>query len=98
MKYGESAFDILYLLFAVISGCVILRKAANRTERLMGLSALVLGLGDAFHLIPRVLNYFSASDMTAALGAGKFITSVTMDHILRAALLHLCRIFQSYGE
>ena len=24
MKYGESSFDILYLLFAVISGCVIL--------------------------------------------------------------------------
>ena len=26
MKYGESAFDILYLLFAVISGFVILRS------------------------------------------------------------------------
>ena len=24
MKYGESSFDILYLLFAIISGCVIL--------------------------------------------------------------------------
>ena len=89
MKYGESAFDILYLLFAVISGCVILRKAANRTERLMGLSALVLGLGDAFHLIPRVLNYFSASDMTAALGAGKFITSVTMT-IFYVLLYYIC--------
>lgn len=27
MKYGESAFDILYLLFAVVSGAVILAKA-----------------------------------------------------------------------
>ena len=56
MKYGESAFDILYLLFAITSGCLILRRAGNRTERYMGLAALILGCGDAFHLVPRVLN------------------------------------------
>ena len=78
MKYGESSFDILYLLFAMISGCVILLKARNRTEKLMGLSALILGFGDAFHLVPRVLNYFISADMTVALGIGKLITSVTM--------------------
>ena len=78
MKYGESAFDVLYLLFAVVSGCVILAKARNRTERLMGLSALILGCGDAFHLIPRVINHFSATEPTAALGIGKLVTSVTM--------------------
>lgn len=78
MKYGESTFDILYLLFAIVSGCVLLAKARSRTERLMGFSALILGCGDAFHLIPRVLNYFSAEDMTAALGLGKLVTSVTM--------------------
>lgn len=27
MKYGESTFDILYLLFAVASGLVILKRA-----------------------------------------------------------------------
>lgn len=53
-------------------------KAKNRVGRLMGLSALILGLGDAFHLVPRVLNYFSSRDMTAALGIGKLVTSVTM--------------------
>lgn len=78
MKYGESTFDILYLLFALISGCVILAKARNRTEKLMGLSALILGCGDAFHLVPRVLNYFTPADLTAALGVGKLVTSVTM--------------------
>ena len=78
MKYGESAFDILYLLFAIISGCVILAKARSRDERLMGAAALILGCGDAFHLVPRVLNYFSDSDFTAALGIGKLVTSVTM--------------------
>ena len=78
MKYGESAFDILYLLFAVVSGIVILAKARSRTERLMGFAALVLGCGDAFHLVPRVLNYFIDADFTAALGIGKLVTSVTM--------------------
>ena len=78
MKYGESTFDILYLLFAIVSGIVILRRARNRTERLMGLAALILGCGDAFHLVPRVLNYFAAGDLTAALGIGKLVTSVTM--------------------
>ena len=78
MKYGESTFDILYLVFAIVSGCVILARAQTRTGRQMGLSALVLGCGDAFHLIPRVLNYFVASDLTAALGIGKLVTSVTM--------------------
>ena len=78
MKYGESTFDILYLVFAIVSGCVLLAKAQNRTGKLTGLSALVLGCGDAFHLVPRVLNYFVASDFTAALGVGKLVTSVTM--------------------
>ena len=78
MKYGESAFDILYLAFAIVSGCLILARSQNRTQKLMGLSVLILGTGDAFHLVPRVLNYFVTADFTAALGVGKLITSVTM--------------------
>ena len=78
MRYGESAFDILYLLFAIASGCLILIKARSRTEKQMGYAALILGCGDAFHLIPRVINYFSDADFTAALGIGKLVTSVTM--------------------
>ena len=78
MKYGESTFDILYLVFAVTAGVIMLLRAKDKPGRLMGLSALVLGLGDAFHLVPRVLNYFLAADHTAWLGMGKFVTSVTM--------------------
>ncbi len=78
MKYGESAFDILYLLFALIGGCVILGRAGDKTGKRMGIAALVLGCGDAFHLVPRVLNYFTEEDLTAALGVGKLVTSITM--------------------
>lgn len=31
MKYGESAFCIMYLIFAIASGCVILQRAKDRT-------------------------------------------------------------------
>ena len=51
MKYGESAFDILYLLFAVISGAVILAKAKDRAGRLMGFAALILGCGERKRMI-----------------------------------------------
>ena len=78
MKYGESTFDIIYLLFAVISAVIMLKKAEKKTGKLMGLATLILGLGDAFHLVPRVLNYFVEADFTAALGIGKLVTSITM--------------------
>ena len=47
MKYGESTFDILYLIFVITIGILILRRARHRTVRLMGLAALILGFGDA---------------------------------------------------
>ncbi len=78
MKYGESTFDILYLVFAITAGIVILCRRKDRIGRLMGGAVLILGCGDAFHLIPRVLNYFVDADFTAWLGVGKLITSITM--------------------
>lgn len=78
MKYGESTFDILYLLIAVVGGIVILRRKKDDAARLMGIAVLVLGLGDAFHLVPRVLNYFTAAELAPWLGFGKLVTSITM--------------------
>ncbi|MBR2590886.1 MAG: hypothetical protein IKE65_08180 [Clostridia bacterium] len=78
MKYGESFFDIAYLILAIGIGIYLLAKAGGKLQKLMGAAALVLGCGDAFHLVPRVLNYFVEKDFTAALGIGKLITSITM--------------------
>ena len=75
----ETVFDILYLFFAISSGILLIRKAGDRKSvRLMGLAALLLGAGDAFHLVPRMLNYWIVRDWTAALGIGKLVTSITM--------------------
>ena len=65
MKYGESPFDILYLIFAIVSGLIILTKAKNKIEKFMGFASIIFGCGDAFHLVPRVLNYFVTGDFTA---------------------------------
>ncbi|MBQ7432094.1 MAG: hypothetical protein IJV50_01290 [Lachnospiraceae bacterium] len=78
MRYGESAFDILYLWIAIVSGIYILKKRTDTKGRLMGSSVLILGIGDAFHLVPRVLNYFVEADFNSWLGMGKCITSITM--------------------
>ena len=76
---GESIFDILYLVFAIISGIALLVKAKGRMViTLFGWMTLLLGAGDSFHLIPRVLNYWTDGDYTAALGVGKLVTSITM--------------------
>lgn len=78
VKYGESTFDIIYLVFAITLGILILCRRKDRVGKLMGCAVLILGCGDAFHLIPRVFNYFVAADFTAWLGFGKLVTSITM--------------------
>ena len=78
MKYGESSFDILYLLFAIVFGCILIIKHKDKTALLFGIVALVLGLGDAFHLIPRVISYFVGDELVFWKGLGKLVTSITM--------------------
>ncbi|MCR4688699.1 MAG: hypothetical protein K5745_04005 [Saccharofermentans sp.] len=95
MRYGESTFDILYLLFAVITGIVILVRRKEKTDTIMGLAALTLGVGDSFHLVPRVLNYFIDYDFTFSLGLGKLVTSITMTAFY-VLMFHLYR--HVYGK
>lgn len=95
MKYGESIFDIAYLLFAAASGIIILLKKRDPAGRLMGLSALVLGAGDAFHLVPRVMTYFADGDYSFWLGTGKLITSVTMTVFYVLLYFLHCRLYKA---
>ena len=95
MKYGESAFDIIYLVFAVVMGIRILKMRKGRAGTLAGSAVLILGLGDAFHLVPRVLNYFLEVDLTVWLGFGKLVTSITMT----VFYLLMVRLWaEAYGE
>lgn len=76
----ELAFDVLYLVFAISAGIAMLALGENVAARVFGLLALTLGVGDCFHLVPRI--YCLATDtmdeQTALLGVGKLVTSITM--------------------
>ena len=77
----ESLFDVIYLTTVVTLGIIMIKNAkGNQQVLLFGIMAVVLGLGDAFHLVPRMiaLNTTGLENYTVSLGIGKFITSITM--------------------
>lgn len=77
----ETGFDIVYLVTALTLGIRMLRECGGRAQfRLFGAMAVVLGAGDAFHLVPRAVALCTTGleNYTVALGAGKWITSITM--------------------
>jgi hypothetical protein len=77
----EGLFDAFYLSTVIILGLTMIRKGKdNKYFRLFGFMSLILGSGDAFHLVPRVYALFTTGleANAAILGFGKLITSVTM--------------------
>lgn len=77
---GETIFDVLYLSFALFSGLFMLVRGNTPLVKKAGAMAALLGAGDAFHLIPRAYALWTTGleANAAALGIGKFITSITM--------------------
>lgn len=77
----ETLFDTVYLFSVIFIGITMIVKCnGNKQYRLFGIMAVVLGAGDSFHLVPRAFALCTTGleNYTAALGAGKFITSITM--------------------
>lgn len=83
----ESSFYVIYLVFIMGLGIYFIKQSLNSNKRyyiLFGLACLILGIGDAFHLVPRAVGLFNKTldnpSVTLAmwLGIGKLITSVTM--------------------
>ena len=78
---AETLFDIIYLVTVITIGTLMIRQwKGNLQYKLFGIMAVTLGLGDAFHLVPRAIALCTTGleDYTVALGIGKLITSVTM--------------------
>ncbi len=77
----ETAFDVCYLIGVITLGIIMIKKSnGNKQFRLFGIMAVVLGAGDSFHLVPRMIALCTTGleNFTVALGIGKFITSLTM--------------------
>ncbi|MBD5444586.1 MAG: hypothetical protein HDR29_03440, partial [Lachnospiraceae bacterium] len=55
-QIGEAVFCIAYLVFDLIAAIVFLLNAGgSQVLNLFGVLTLVLGGGDAFHLVPRII-------------------------------------------
>lgn len=97
----ETLFDLIYLISVITIGITMIRKSnGNQEYRLFGIMAVVLGVGDSFHLVPRAIALCTTGldNFTVALGTGKFITSITMT-IFYIILYYVWRIrYQVKGE
>ena len=72
----ETLFDIVYLVTVVTLGIRMIRGSRGRKQYLLfGIMAVVLGCGDAFHLVPRAIALCTTGleNYTTALGVGKLI-------------------------
>ena len=77
----ETLFDVCYLVSVITIGIRMVKSSKNNRQfKLFGWMAIVLGAGDSFHLIPRLIALCTTGleNFTVALGLGKWITSVTM--------------------
>lgn len=77
----ETLFDIAYLSTVITLGVMMIRRSKGvRQYMLFGIMAVVLGGGDAFHLVPRAMALCTTglASYAAALGIGKLVTSITM--------------------
>lgn len=90
----ETIFDLGYLVAVISIGILmIIKSKENRQFRLFGIMAVVLGLGDSFHLVPRVVALCTTGleNHVVALGFGKLVTSITMT-IFYVLMYHIWRI------
>lgn len=80
MRIGESVFCIGYLLFDLIAGIIFLKNGSNHLFLLYGSMTLLLGFGDAFHLVPRVVKNIKGESEKVKwwMDLGLAVTSITM--------------------
>ena len=77
----ETLFDAVYLISVITIGILMIRKSkGNRQFTMFGIMAVLLGSGDAFHLVPCAFALCTTGleNFTVQLGLGKWTTSVTM--------------------
>ena len=77
----ETLFDAVYLITVITLGIMMIVKSKDEKQYLLfGIMAVVLGFGDAFHLVPRAFALCTSGleNYAVPLGIGKLITSITM--------------------
>ena len=80
MGIVESLFNLTYLSIVLSLGIRLLLEK-SKEAKLFGIMAIILGAGDSFHLLPRIISHLSYNGFEAnvfGLSWGKFVTSITM--------------------
>ena len=75
----ETLFDTVYLISVITVGILMIRKSkGNRQFTMFGIMAVLLGSGDAFHLVPRALALCTTGleNFTVQLGLHHFVKSI----------------------
>ena len=93
MRIGESVFCIGYLVFDLIAGIIFLSNGSDQLFFLYGIMTLLLGFGDAFHLVPRVIKHIKGESDRVRwwMNFGLAVTSVTMT-VFYIVLLYIWRL------
>ena len=80
-QIGEAVFCIAYLIFDLVAAVIFFANAdGSEALYLLGILTLVLGGGDAFHLVPRVIKAFRGDSPGVEWwsGLGLMVSSITM--------------------
>ena len=80
-QIGEAVFCIAYLVFDLIAAVIFFARAdGGQAVLLLGILTLVLGGGDAFHLVPRIIRAFCGDSPKTEwwAGLGLMVSSITM--------------------
>ena len=80
MYLMEPLFDVAYLGIIIGLGLRLLLER-DRQAKNFGIMAMILGLGDAFHLLPRIVGNLTENGLNQYiffLSWGEFVTSITM--------------------
>ena len=88
-QIGEAVFCIVYLVFDLVAA-VIFFANGSQVLYLFGALTIILGGGDAFHLIPRIIKAFHGSSPKVEWwsGLGLMVSSITMT-VLYVLLFHV---------
>ena len=99
MRIGESVFCIGYLLFDLIAGIIFLINGSGQLFLLYGIMTLLLGFGDAFHLVPRVIKHIKGESERVKwwMDFGLAVTSITMT-VFYIILLYIWKmLYESFN-
>ena len=80
-QLGEAVFCIAYLAFDLVAAILFfVNGSGSRVLLLFGVLTIVLGGGDAFHLVPRIIKAFRGGSERVEWwsGLGLMVSSITM--------------------